>query len=196
MYQFIWNENGGFSPFPTPKSCAFPYECIRTRRSGTRKMHPMMSKPLMLRRPSSKFQNRILVKVHVLEWIATYVLLWLIQLKVKLSGAFGRRLSFSPWFAFFSWTDGSEFGEVVPTSQSLDVEDAVAFADSVAAIRRHMEDGSSVENIFEVGVIWRIMVVNVRHRWPYCWLMMAFFGCGWSFDLFYWTFDSLYKRVS
>lgn len=41
---------------------------------------------------------------------------------------------------------------MVPTSQSLEVEDAVAFADSVTAIRRHMEDGSSIENIFEVGV--------------------------------------------
>lgn len=42
-----------------------------------------------------------------------------------------------------------EFGDVVATSQSLEVEDAVAFADSVTAIRRHMEDGSSNEHIFE-----------------------------------------------
>ena len=45
---------------------------------------------------------------------------------------------------------GSEFGDVVATSQSLAVEDAVAFDDSVAAIRRHMEDGTSNENLFEV----------------------------------------------
>lgn len=44
----------------------------------------------------------------------------------------------------------SEFGDLVATSQSLEVEDAVAFADSVAAIRRHMEDGTSNENVFEV----------------------------------------------
>ncbi|CAM9775328.1 unnamed protein product [Pylaiella littoralis] len=42
-----------------------------------------------------------------------------------------------------------EFGDVVATSQSLEVEDAVAFDDSVAAIRRHMEDGTSNEIIFE-----------------------------------------------
>ncbi|CAM9876768.1 unnamed protein product [Ascophyllum nodosum] len=42
-----------------------------------------------------------------------------------------------------------EFGDVVATSQSLEVEDAVAFADSVTAIRRHMQDGSSDDHIFE-----------------------------------------------
>ena len=44
----------------------------------------------------------------------------------------------------------SEFGDVVATSESLEVEDAVAFDDSVAAIRRHLEDGTSNENVFEV----------------------------------------------
>eukprot|EP00752_Nemacystus_decipiens_P010461 g9320.t1 len=42
-----------------------------------------------------------------------------------------------------------EFGDVVATSESLEVEDAVAFDDSVAAIRRHLEDGTSNETIFE-----------------------------------------------
>lgn len=42
-----------------------------------------------------------------------------------------------------------EFGDVVATSQSLEVEDAVAFDDSVAAIRRHMQDGTSNEIMFE-----------------------------------------------
>lgn len=45
----------------------------------------------------------------------------------------------------------SEFGDIVATSESLEVEDAVAFNDSVAAIRRHMDDGSSNENVFEVS---------------------------------------------
>lgn len=45
----------------------------------------------------------------------------------------------------------SEFGDVVATSQNLDVEDAVAFDDSVAAIRRHMQDGTSNENILEAS---------------------------------------------
>lgn len=44
----------------------------------------------------------------------------------------------------------SEFGDVVATSQSLEVEDAQAFEDSVAAIRRHMDDGTSDELLFEV----------------------------------------------
>lgn len=44
----------------------------------------------------------------------------------------------------------SEFGDVVATSESLEVEDAVAFDDSVAAIRRHLDDGTSNETIFEV----------------------------------------------
>ncbi|CAN0575066.1 unnamed protein product, partial [Ectocarpus sp. 12 AP-2014] len=39
--------------------------------------------------------------------------------------------------------------DVVATSGSLEVEDAVAFDDSVAAIRRHLDDGTSNENIFE-----------------------------------------------
>ncbi|CAM9584602.1 unnamed protein product [Scytosiphon promiscuus] len=42
-----------------------------------------------------------------------------------------------------------EFGDVIATSQSLEVEDAVAFDDSVAAIRRHLDDGTSNENVFE-----------------------------------------------
>ncbi|CAM9782803.1 unnamed protein product [Ectocarpus fasciculatus] len=42
-----------------------------------------------------------------------------------------------------------EFGDVVATSGSLEVEDAVAFDDSVAAIRRHLDDGTSNENVFE-----------------------------------------------
>lgn len=53
---------------------------------------------------------------------------------------------FLPACLFFS-----EFGDVVATSESLEVEDAVAFDDSVAAIRRHLEDGTSNETIFEVG---------------------------------------------
>lgn len=40
---------------------------------------------------------------------------------------------------------------MVATSQSLEVEDAVAFDDSVAAIRRHLDDGASDENVFEVS---------------------------------------------
>ncbi|CBN75025.1 conserved unknown protein [Ectocarpus siliculosus] len=46
-------------------------------------------------------------------------------------------------------TTVNEFGDVVATSGSLEVEDAVAFDDSVAAIRRHLDDGTSNENIFE-----------------------------------------------
>ncbi|CAM9260260.1 unnamed protein product [Ectocarpus sp. 4 AP-2014] len=46
-------------------------------------------------------------------------------------------------------TTVDEFGDVVATSGSLEVEDAVAFDDSVAAIRRHLDDGTSNENIFE-----------------------------------------------
>lgn len=47
--------------------------------------------------------------------------------------------------------DRSESGELVATSQNLEVEDAVAFADSVAAIRRHMEDGASDDIVLEVS---------------------------------------------
>lgn len=47
----------------------------------------------------------------------------------------------------------SEFGDVVATSGSLEVEDAVAFDDSVAAIRRHLDDGASNETVFEVCVV-------------------------------------------
>ncbi|CAM9803122.1 unnamed protein product [Ectocarpus sp. 8 AP-2014] len=46
-------------------------------------------------------------------------------------------------------TTVDEFGDVVATSGSLEVEDAVAFDDSVAAIRRHLDDGTSNENVFE-----------------------------------------------
>lgn len=38
------------------------------------------------------------------------------------------------------------------TSQSLEVEDAQAFDDSVAAIRRHLDDGASDELLFEVNM--------------------------------------------
>lgn len=42
---------------------------------------------------------------------------------------------------------------MVATSGSLEVEDAVAFDDSVAAIRRHLDDGTSNENVFEVQYV-------------------------------------------
>lgn len=52
--------------------------------------------------------------------------------------------------AAFGVRCNSDSGDVVATSQSLEVEDAVAFEDSVAAIRRHLDDGTSDENVFEV----------------------------------------------
>lgn len=53
----------------------------------------------------------------------------------------------------------SESGDVVATSENLEVEDAIAFTDSVAAIRRHLLDGSSDEIIFEVRAL------SHRFRW-------------------------------
>lgn len=68
----------------------------------------------------------------------------------------------------------SEFGDVVATSESLEVEDAVAFDDSVAAIRRHLEDGTSNETIFEVSQSNRVLCL-------WYWYVCSVCGiCGWE----------------